>query len=96
MTTTTITIVFPFGSTVRDIITGFEGVVSGYSTAITGCDQYCVNPPVKDGAYVDGRWIDEQRLELVESAGIVKLPVPTKIQHLGAGPEGPPKGGRRS
>lgn len=50
------------GLTVYDRITGFTGVITAHVTFITGCDQYCVQPPVKDGAYVEGRYIDVHRV----------------------------------
>lgn len=59
-----------FGSTVSDKITGFSGIVIGKSSYITGCDQYLIQPKIKDGSFVEGRWIDEGRLELVEENSI--------------------------
>ncbi len=54
-----------FGSVYRDKITGFEGVVTGKASYITGCDQYLLSPPVKDGSYQEGRYFDSGRIELV-------------------------------
>lgn len=58
------------GDKVRDNITGFIGVVIGKTQYITGCNQVLVQPPIKqeDGSFVEGRWIDEERLEVVEKA----------------------------
>lgn len=54
------------GDKVKDRITGFCGVVTGRTTYISGCDQILVSPPVKDdGSYVDGHWIDYDRLQVV-------------------------------
>lgn len=64
----TIVMDFEFGDKVKDTITGFEGTVTGYTLFITGCAQYSVQPRIKtDGDFVEGRWIDEDRLELVEA-----------------------------
>lgn len=52
-----------FGSTVRDKITGFVGIVTGKCSYITGCEQILVVPPAKDGVFTAGTWFDEQRLE---------------------------------
>jgi hypothetical protein len=61
------------GSTVKDRITGFRGIVTGYVTYISGCNQCLVVPPVdKEGKKRDGEWIDEQRLE-VQRAKIIRL-----------------------
>jgi hypothetical protein len=52
------------GMTVRDRITGFTGVVTGYVRYISGCNQALVVPKVKeDGSLIDPAWYDEQRLE---------------------------------
>lgn len=50
------------GTTMKDQITGFKGVVVGYCQYITGCHQVLLVPKVgKDGSYVDSCWFDEQR-----------------------------------
>lgn len=59
------------GSKVRDKITGFEGVVTGKASYITGCDQYLVQPPVKaDGDFVEGKWCDDGRLTVIEENAV--------------------------
>lgn len=51
------------GVTVRDLITGFEGVVTGRVEYISGCNQVLVVPKVKaDGAFIPAEWFDEQRV----------------------------------
>ena len=62
------------GTTAKDIVTGFEGVVTGRAQYLTGCDQYVLTPKVKNGAFQDGRWFDENRLEVTKER-IVRLPV---------------------
>ena len=63
-----------FGVEVKDIITGFQGVVTGRVSYITGCDQYLVQPKVdKEGKHIASRWIDEPRLEIIESGRKVEL-----------------------
>lgn len=55
-----------FGDTAKDRITGFKGVVIGWTTYISGCSQVLLQPPVgKDGKRPEGEWFDEQRLERV-------------------------------
>lgn len=51
------------GITAKDKITGFEGVVTGICSYISGCSQALLTPPVKDGAFVEAHWFDLQRLE---------------------------------
>ena len=54
------------GIKVKDKITGFEGVVTGYVEYLSGCNQALVAPRVKeDGSLIDSEWIDEQRLDRV-------------------------------
>ena len=52
------------GMFVRDVATGFEGVVTGVVNYWTGCNQALVVPKVsKDGKRMDGEWFDIERLE---------------------------------
>lgn len=53
------------GKEVQEKITGFRGILTGVASYITGCDQYYVQPPLKDGSFVEGRWFDEGRLEVI-------------------------------
>jgi hypothetical protein len=62
------------GSKVKDKITGFSGIVTGYVIYITGCNQSLVVPKVgKDGSFKEGQWFDDQRLEVDKKAATVKL-----------------------
>lgn len=61
------------GDIVKDEITGFAGIVTGHARYITGCDQYLIQliqPKVKDGAYVESRWCDDNRLVVVETKAV--------------------------
>lgn len=53
------------GRKVRDKVTGFEGIVTGRATYLTGCDQYSVAAQSKDGKAADVAWYDKGRLEVV-------------------------------
>jgi len=62
------------GVKAKDKITGFTGIVTGKASYLTGCDQYLVQPKCKeDGEMADGRWFDEQRLDLVPDAPATTL-----------------------
>lgn len=66
---------FELGATARDVITGFEGVVTGRCDYITGCTQFLLQPrgtAKKPSASDDSRWVDEARLESV-GRGLVRL-----------------------
>lgn len=54
------------GRTGKDKITGFQGVVVGVATYLTGCNQVLLVPPLKkDGALEEACWFDEQRVQAV-------------------------------
>jgi hypothetical protein len=56
------------GCKVKDLITGFEGIVTGRTLWLTGCVQFVVVSQEldKDGKRRDGEWFDEQRLKVLE------------------------------
>lgn len=62
------------GDRVRDVVSGFEGIVTGYTTWLTGCDSVHVT-----GKHMEGRadaptaTFDVTRAEVLQ-AGEVKLP----------------------
>ena len=58
------------GSEVKDKITGFKGILTAKATYITGCDQYLVQPPVLNSAFVESRWFDKGRLEVISTFAI--------------------------
>lgn len=58
------------GATAKEIITGFEGIVTGRASYITGCDQYLVSPR---GGDKEPRWFDEQRLEVSEHTPLIVI-----------------------
>ena len=79
------------GATAKDIVTGFEGVVTGRAQYLTGCDQYVITPKVSGGDFKEGRWFDENRLSVTKkpaitlpklssgrTGGPVSNPAPTK------------------
>jgi hypothetical protein len=52
------------GATVRDKVTGFTGVVTGFVQYLSGCNQVLVVPPIKeDGSLPDPQWFDVQRVD---------------------------------
>jgi len=56
-----------FGDYVKDIVTEFEGTVTGRCEYITGCDQVLLQPTVgEDGKIRGGQWFDIDRVEVVE------------------------------
>ncbi len=65
------------GDKARDLITGFEGIVTGHTRYITGCDCYCLQPQGldKEGKIQEGKWIDENRLAIVQRDAVSLAPV---------------------
>jgi hypothetical protein len=60
------------GQTVKDIIIGFSGVVTGRAEYITGCIQLLIQPPsTENGNIVEPRWIDEDRAVLLPNPKVV-------------------------
>lgn len=55
-----------FGYWARDRVTGFQGVLTGSASYLTGCDQVCITPVAKeDNSLQEGRWYDINRVEIV-------------------------------
>jgi hypothetical protein len=72
---------------VKDKVTGFIGVVTGHADYLTGCDQYLVQPASKDGEWKEGRWFDENRLQIVSE----EKPLLTDSNSNGADMQAPVK-----
>lgn len=59
------------GDRAKDVITGFEGIVTGRCEYLTGCEQVLLIPPVdKDGKRVDGEWFDIDRCTVSDVAAV--------------------------
>jgi len=62
---------FSLGKTLRDTVSGFEGVAVARVEYLNGCIQYCIQPPAKDGRLPDGVYLDEHQLvEIGEGVSI--------------------------
>jgi hypothetical protein len=65
------------GVKVKSKISGFQGVVVSRAEHLNGCNRYWIQPPVdKDGKLIDGYWLDEQELTVLEDD-----PVTTDAPH---------------
>ena len=53
------------GKKARDKITGFEGVIVSKISYVTGCDQYGITPPAKDGDVKSTQYFDVGRVEVL-------------------------------
>ena len=65
---------FNLGDELKDIITGFSGIVVARSEYLTGCRHYGICPTAvsKEGKVPEWEWLDETRLELKRSKSIKK------------------------
>jgi hypothetical protein len=83
--------VIELGDKAKDMVTGFEGVVTGKAEYITGCVRFqieCGSPDKKSkSTYSD--WVDEVRLKLIKK-GVFK-PDRTMVIDKPAGPMSAPK-----
>lgn len=54
---------YELGQELKDIVTGFKGIVTGRAQYLTGCTHYGIQPKSKDGVSVASvEWFDESRL----------------------------------
>lgn len=64
-----------FGHTGRDIITGFQGVITGACSYISGCDQVLLAPKCDDGGKAqEALWFDTSRIVILAGEKVVSLP----------------------
>lgn len=76
------------GKRATDVLTGFNGIITGFCQHITGCDQYYVRPKGEDpGKFPDGAWLDANRLKLSTDPKVV-LEADKKLEDRG-GPDCP-------
>jgi len=82
---------FKLGSILKDVVTGFEGVVMCVSFYTTGCVHYGLSPRKlkKEGGDPDWTWYDESRLTCAGKH--VKFPGLMQQSRSGPCPT-PPKG----
>lgn len=82
------------GSRVKDIYTGFEGLMTAHTEWLYGCARITIEPTEldKDGKIKDDRVFDEQRVEvIVEGNRLVKktpIPLGSKAKDIHTGFQG--------
>lgn len=54
---------FELGGVVKDIVTGFSGVITARAEYLTGCMQYSVTSKTLQSGNVISGWFDEDRLK---------------------------------
>ncbi len=74
------------GQKVKDNITQFAGTVTARCEYITGCTQFLVQPPTKDGDFKEPHWFDVDRLAVEAEA-----PASVEVKTSGFGRQAPSK-----
>ena len=73
-----------FGLQGKDVITGFEGIITGYLCYISGCAQYLLTPPVNEkGEVREAQWFDTSRVQI----GDLKITLPKEKVAEAPGPD---------
>jgi hypothetical protein len=61
------------GEKVKDLVSGFEGIVTAKVEYLNGCIQYCIKPKQgKDGKMPESHYIDEKQLIVIGKGLCVK------------------------
>lgn len=55
------------GNTVRDIVSGFQGIATADVKYLNGCRQLCVKPKTEDGKMPEAHYIDINQLQYVDN-----------------------------
>lgn len=59
----------------KDMVTGFEGIVSSISFDLYGCVMVVLTPIVgKDGKKEDGHWFDAKRIKVLGNKPVMAVP----------------------
>lgn len=63
---------FELGSEVKEVFTGFKGIIRGRSQYLTGCNTYGVqSQKLKENKPTDWLWFDEGQLILLKNKKII-------------------------
>jgi hypothetical protein len=61
---------FELGEVVKDVVTGFSGVITGRCEYLTGCRQYSITSRTLQSGDTKSGWFDEDRLVRTKGAKI--------------------------
>lgn len=63
------------GYKARDVVTGFEGVITSVSVDLYGCKTVLLNPGIgEDGKLGEQSWFDSNRLTITSSKRVMEPP----------------------
>lgn len=79
------------GNRVKDLVTGFEGIVTGEVKYMNGCEKWAIDGKwISDKQQTDGLWADKGQVVKIDDGIIESL---TKKDTLSGGPmRTPPRG----
>jgi hypothetical protein len=65
---------YGLGWKVRDIVTGYSGIITSRSQWLTGCNTYGIlQQELKDFKPVEAQWFDETRLEIINDNNVLEF-----------------------
>lgn len=77
------------GCPAEDVVTGFEGIITGRVRYLTGCAQLLLTPRVKDGGQKqEPLWFDETRVR-IEREPALRVVLPATSAAAEGGPDIP-------
>ena len=80
---------FQLGDKVKDVVTGYEGIITSCTSYLNGCLTYGVRTQkLRDDKPIDAVWIDEEQLEEIPGEAIVLPGAPVAVS--GGPHESPP------
>ena len=71
------------GDRAKDLVTGFEGIVTSHSRHLTGCDSVWLTAPMGDDGKRREVFVHVMQLELVESNPLNATPLPRDVPPSG-------------
>ena len=73
------------GKRVKDSLSGLEGVVTGYTEWLTGCNTVGINPcALHEGKPIETQWFDENRIIVIgDGPALPKNATPTASDSTG-------------
>lgn len=77
------------GQVGEDVVTGWQGIVTGFSLFLTGCAQACLTPKMDDkGECKEARWFDVTRIKIDPAIQPVALIQATDVPARQGAPRG--------
>jgi len=87
-----VTFTFHNGDEVKDLVTGYIGIIDARIDYLNGCRQYSVVAQSVDNKIKKGWWIDQEQLELVTDMAVnTKFKKPKVQRYYGGGGGGETK-----